>query len=147
MIDSGMLDQITRYMADKVCHELKSRRRLLVGMTMVLKYSDSVRRQRSVAMSRPTQSFAEIAEAAVALFRQLNECRIAIKSISIRVARMQADSGQGDLFEGAGESKRRSLSRSIARIRRRSGFGAILSAATLPVYKSDPASGERRRSQ
>ena len=139
VIDSGTLDQTVRYTADKACHELRAMGRSLVTMTMVLRYSDGVRRQRSFALARPTQAFEDVAAAAVDLFREMNERRIAIKSISIRGGRMQPESGQGDLFDGGGEAKRRALGRSIASIRQRSGFGAILSAATLPVYKSDPA--------
>ena len=137
VIDSALLDQSVRYTADKVCHQLKTLGRSLVTFTMVLRYSDGVRRQRSTALGRPSQAFTEIAAVAVELFREVNDRRIAIKSISIRAGRMQAESGQGDLFDGREEAKRRALSRSIASIRQRSGFGAILSASTLPVYKSD----------
>ena len=81
----------------------------------------------------------DIAATAVSLFNQLNECRSAVRSITICAGRIQTDTCQADLFDGDGEGRQRALGRSIAAIRRRSGFGAILPAATLPVYQSDLA--------
>ena len=139
VIDSDRLGQSVFYTADRVCHELKSRDAILRSMRMVLRYSDGRRRQRTVVLPRPTQALAAIAAAAVSLFNQLNEGRIAVRSITIRAGRLENDTGQADLFDGEGEGRERALGRSIAAIRRRSGFGAILPAATLPVYQTDLA--------
>lgn len=139
VIDSGRLEQSVCYTADRVCHELECRDAILTAMRMVLRYSDGRRRQRTVVLPRPTQAFAAIAATAVSLFNQLNECRIAVRSITICAGRIQTDTCQADLFDGDGEGRQRALGRSIAAIRRRSGFGAILPAATLPVYQSDLA--------
>ena len=148
IVDWNLLVQCVRYTADKLCYELRSRDVHLSSLALTLRYADGVRARRSRSLAQPTQRYAAVAAAAAALFEQLCQRRIAVKSIRISASRTRPETAQLDLFESVRDRKNYSLGRSIQAIRDRVGFAGILPAASLPVCERDPtAAGQPARGE
>ena len=138
VVDRNLLLQCVRYTADKLCYELRQRDVHLSSFALAAQYSDGGRKQRSKVLARPTNTYVVVADAAAELFEQLCQRRISMKSIRINASRIRPESPQLDLFESSQDRRSQAISGSIRKIRDRAGFGGILTASMLPVYKRDP---------
>ncbi|MEO7427707.1 MAG: hypothetical protein ABI036_21165, partial [Fibrobacteria bacterium] len=75
--------------------------------------------------------FRILADKARELFRALYQRRVALRSIALTVPAPAQDTGQTDLFGSAGDVRQKALGDALAKIRTRSGFAIILSAANV----------------
>lgn len=129
--DDGALQHLVRLTADKVCDQLRRDRLVARRVAVQLTYTDNRRARRSAVMPTSTDCFDAVAAAALGLFGELHQRRVALKAIEVIVLRPARDSGQLDLFAGDAEKRQRSLGQAITSIRGRMGFGAVLGATEM----------------
>lgn len=135
--DNNVLTQHVRYVADNLCHTLHNMRRQTRQITMILKYSDNKRVQKSVRLPAPTSDFEVVATVAQTLFGELYQRRVALREIVLCPGKLDLPTGQIDMFEAERERKQQELAAGINRIRNRMGFEAILNAATMQIRRAD----------
>ncbi len=137
--DQFLLEQQARLATDRLCDWLRREGCVARRLTFQLRYTDNRTAQRSVVLPAATDDFRVLSEAAVGLFREAYQRRVAIKSMHVVASRPSRDSGQLDLFGGEKEHRRRSLGTAITDIRTRMGFDAVLSATSLGKEATGPA--------
>lgn len=138
--DERVLRQHVRYTADRLSHALKVASAWTTRVTFVLTYTDSRRTQKTTSFAAPTNDVDRLTDAALRLFRDLYQRRVAIKSIRLVVRRPRQDTRQMDLFESAAEKRRRSVGSAVTDVRAKLGFDAVVPAANY-VPKPDRADG------
>ena len=135
--DEAALRNQVRLTADKLGHALR-----LAGptpmkagrFTLVLIYSDGRSARRTVSLP-PTAAFAPLADAAVSVFFELYQRRVALRRLQLHVSTPAVETGQRDLFEEKGASKKEALEAAIDRIRIKRKFGAVLSGSNVGARK------------
>jgi nucleotidyltransferase/DNA polymerase involved in DNA repair len=131
--DEGLLREAVRLTADRATHELRKSQQVASAVRLQLVYSDSRRTQKTVRLPSSTDSFAQISEISQAAFRELHVRRVALRSLHVAALRTSPESGQRDLFDGAGQQKQRRLGAAITEIRQRMGFDAVVPAGSLAL--------------
>ena len=134
--DAAALRQAARLTADKLVDRLRRGGFVARRLTLQLRYTDNRSAQCSRLLSAATDEFGSLAGTAVQLFEELNQRRVAIKTIRLWLTRPSRDSGQLDLLAGIRERKSRSLGLAITEIRERLGFDALMSGDTCPGQRS-----------
>ncbi len=135
--DEAALRNQVRLTADKLGHALR-----LAGptpmkagrFTLVLIYSDGRSARRTVSLP-PTAAFAPLADAAVSVFFELYQRRVALRRLQLHVSTPAVETGQRDLFEEKGAGKKEALEAAIDRIRIKRKFGAVLSGSNVGARK------------
>jgi len=129
--DQEVLVQQVRLTADKLAFELNSRGLWTKRVTFRLTYTDRRSAQRTVSWPTATNAFGRLSEAAVRLFHELCQRRVAIKSFRLTGRSPRRDPGQLNLLETGWEEKQRKASTAITEVRKRMGFSSVLSAASM----------------
>ncbi|MDB5103129.1 MAG: dinB [Fibrobacteres bacterium] len=129
--DNDELDRKVRLTADKLVFHLRKAGLQADKLILSLRYADG-KTARKTAVVRPrTDEFRILADKAREMFRVLYQRRVALRSISLAAPAPKQDTGQTDLFESQGDRRQKALGDALAKIRGRSGFGAILSGANV----------------
>ncbi len=118
---------------DQLCFRMRRQNALGRRFVLELRYTDGKSVRRSFALPRATDALVPIAEAARAVFVELSRRRVALKSVALSLSRMDKDTGQLDLFTDADEEKQRRIGAAVLKVREKTGFEAILTAADLTV--------------
>jgi nucleotidyltransferase/DNA polymerase involved in DNA repair len=126
--DDDFLARQVRATADLLVYRLRREGAVAARLRVMIRYSDHKTARRTLAVEPPTDGFRELSELALRAFRALHLRRVALRAISLSVARPEAETGQVDLFEAAADRKQRAIAEALTRIRARSGFEAIAAA-------------------
>jgi DNA polymerase-4 len=126
--DDDVLARKVRATADLLVFRLRKEGAVAARLRVTIRYSDHRTARRTLAVEPATDGFRELSELALRAFRALHLRRVALRSISLAVARPEAETGQVDLFEGGADRKQRAIAEALTRIRARSGFEAIAAA-------------------
>jgi len=126
--DLNLLKQTVKLTSDKLCYALRCRQLKARGLTFRLTYTDRRKTQRYVEFP-PSDELSIIGPRAVQTFRELNQRRVAIRSVELIARRTQVDSLQLDLFESGDDQRRRRLGEAVTDVRDRMGFGTVVSAS------------------
>ncbi|MDD5674142.1 MAG: hypothetical protein PHC61_08270 [Chitinivibrionales bacterium] len=129
--DQEALRQMVRNTADKFCFELKRKNYNIERFTFTLTYTDHKKVQKTASLPTATNDFLTITGKASALFFELYQRRVAIKSMGLIAGNAQPETGQLSLFETVREQKQKALSASIVDVREKMDFSSVLSAACL----------------
>ncbi|MDP6776613.1 MAG: hypothetical protein QGI83_07610 [Candidatus Latescibacteria bacterium] len=138
--DLEQLRQHVKLTADALCYKLQTQGLRAKRLTFILRYADDRRSQRTATFAFPVHEFTEIGDAAVQVFEEIYQRRIAIKSIRLVVKQPQVESGQLNLFETAAKKRQRRLDEAVTLVRDKMGFGSILSASYLEATGHPKAS-------
>lgn len=129
--DDDALARAVRLTADKLAFRLRARGARADRLTLAIRYSDGKAARKTAAVRPRTDAFAVLAGLAQDLFRALYRRRVALRAISLTAPSPKPDDGQTELFATEGDLRQRALGDALAKIRARSGFGAILSGANV----------------
>lgn len=134
--DSAALHEQLQYVVDKFCHQIKRCNLCIRQFTMVLRYSDNKRRQKTVRLPHETNDFSILMTMALRLFDELYERRIALRSVTVLARHTGQESGQLNLFDGERERKQQLLAEGIVTVRNRFQFRSVVRGATVGVSKT-----------
>ena len=139
--DERTLRQHVRYTADRLSHEMITASAWASRMTFVLTYTDRRRTQKTTSFTAPTNKREKLTDAALRLFRDVYQRRVAIKSIRLQVRQPRQDTRQLDLFESKREKQQRTIGLAMANVRDRMGFDSVIPAANyVPKPEAMPSS-------
>ena len=123
--DTELLIQNVRLTADRLCYRLKQKGFQTRRIMFLLRYADNRTEQRSAAFPVPTDDLETISHAAVQVFHELYQRRVAIKSVTLTVKQPRRATGQLSLFETKAQTKQRQLDAAVTNVRNRMGFDSV----------------------
>jgi DNA polymerase-4 len=126
--DDDALARKVRLVADQLAFRLRQEGAVAAKLTVTVRYSDHRSARKTLTVAPATDGFKELADLALRGFRAAYTRRVALRAIHLSVRQPDADRGQTDLFEGLADLRARALGDALTKIRKRSGFEAILSA-------------------
>jgi DNA polymerase-4 len=129
--DDDALARAVRFTADKLVHQLRGAGLQADRLVMAIRYADGKAVRKTLPVRPRTDGFRALADKAQELFRALYQRRVALRAISLAAPAPKRDTGQTNLFETQIDRRQQALGDAMAKIRSRSGFGAILSAANV----------------
>ncbi len=129
--DEDVLARQVRLTADKLVFRLRASGALAGKVAVILRYADGKSTRKTLVVHPPTADFVPLSELALSGFLALHVRRVSLRSMSLSVPKPARATGQTDLFETDAVSRQRAIGEAMAKIRKRSGFGAILSAANI----------------
>jgi DNA polymerase IV len=128
--DDDALFRKVRLTADKLAFRLRQEGATAAKIVVSIRYSDHKSVRKTLKAVPATDAYKELAELALAGFRDLHVRRVALKAIALTVSQPGIDKGQVDLFEELRDRKARALGDALTRIRGRSGFAVIGAAGS-----------------
>lgn len=126
--DDDALARAVRLTADKLVFQLRARGLQADRLTLAIRYADGKAARKTASVRPRTDAFPILAALARDLFRLLYQRRVALRAVSLTAPAPKPDNGQTELFATGDDRRQRALGDAMAKIRARSGFGAILSA-------------------
>ena len=129
--DDDALARAVRLTADKLVFQLRARGLQADRLTLAIRYADGKAVRKTMSVRPRTDAFAALAALAHDLFRALYQRRVALRAVSLTAPAPKPDTGQTELFAGGDDRRQRALGDALAKIRARSGFGAILSGGNV----------------
>lgn len=133
--DDDFLARRLRATVDLLVFRLRREGAAADRLRISIRYSDHKISRKTLAVNPPTDGFRELSELSLRAFRALHLRRVALRSISLAVARPEEETGQLDLFEGEADRRQRAIAGALDRIRARSGFEAIAAAGGTSRFK------------
>ena len=127
--DDDALARAVRLTADKLVFQLRRQGLQADRLTLAIRYADGKAVRKTLPLRPRTDAFKTLAGKAQELFRTLYQRRVALRAISLSVPAPKPDTGQIDLFATERDRRQEALGDALAKIRGRSGFAAIVSAA------------------
>jgi nucleotidyltransferase/DNA polymerase involved in DNA repair len=127
--DRVLLHHHVRFTVDKFCHEIKTRRMMAGAVTLMLRYIDGKTVRKTIRFPGGSDDFLTITRKVTQTFDELVTRRVGIGTIRVTSNKLNADTGQLDLFEGMWEKKQRSLGESITEVRKENEFGVVFSGS------------------
>jgi len=123
----AMLDHLT----ERAAAWLRFQNRAARGVTVTIRYGDYEFAEGRTALRRPTAGEQELKEAARDRFARLGTRRLPLRLLGITLSPVVAPDGQAGLFPDPAEERRRRLNDCVDAVRRRFGFLALTSGASL----------------
>ncbi|HKP96978.1 MAG TPA: hypothetical protein VJ385_14605 [Fibrobacteria bacterium] len=129
--DEDGLDRKVRLTADKLAFQLRKAGLQADRLVLAIRYADGKAARRTAILRPRTDAFDVLAARARELFRVLYQRRVSLRAVALTAPAPRRDTGQTDLFASQADPRQRALGDALAKIRARSGFGAILSGANV----------------
>jgi DNA polymerase-4 len=137
--DMDIIIQKVRHTVDKLCFLLKNGDVQVRKFTLIIRYSDNKKSQKTVALPHMTNDFLTMANYAQQAFKVLYQRRVAIRSIMFDTKDVRPDPCQTSLFETSWERKRAALARQIVKVRNENSFGAVVSGSNVTPAHLSPS--------
>lgn len=129
--DDDALDRKVRFTADKLAFHLRKAGLQADKLILSVRYADGKAARKTHVLRPRTDAFPILADKSRELFRAVYQRRVALRAIILTVPMPKQDTGQTDLFASLVDRRQAALGDALAKIRDRSGFGIILSAANV----------------
>jgi DNA polymerase IV len=132
--DGALLHQYLRRTIDRFCFGARRSKLAVHRLRLVIRYTDRKTAQRTIIFTNGAADYLTIARRVAAAFDALYVRRVGLKSMLLVGGRLDAESGQMELFESDGAAKQRKIGEKIAAVREEMGFDAVFTGGDYGAY-------------